>query len=353
LARRALIEDIKEDRKGWLQHGLAALAVSLLGLGVAGSVVLTGNAQHTEVAAPATRVAALATERTKADLPAAFDRDPAATSRDATRPELDQAKLQSLADQRAEELSKTDDRIEQAARSKAAAARDESLESTSVNTQQQGAVLARRELERQAAALARRELERQAAALARRELERTSRSTRTAPALPAAQRASRAAAAPRAEAPRAISNPPARAGRAGCMPVRGGYSVAARFGQVGAWSRYHTGYDFSGPVGTALQAPASGVVTNAGGGPASGWAGNYVAIRHSDGTSSLQAHMSTVSVSVGQSVSACQVVGAIGMTGRTFGPHVHFEIYPSGVTPGDVYRAVNPLSWLNARGVRP
>ena len=63
--------------------------------------------------------------------------------------------------------------------------------------------------------------------------------------------------------------------------------------------------------------------------------------------------MSTVSVSVGQSVSACQVVGAVGMTGRTFGPHVHFEIYPSGVTPGDVYRAVNPLSWLNAHGIKP
>jgi murein DD-endopeptidase MepM/ murein hydrolase activator NlpD len=41
------------------------------------------------------------------------------------------------------------------------------------------------------------------------------------------------------------------------------------------------------------------------------------------------------------------------MTGRTFGPHVHFEIYPAGVTPGDVYRAVNPLGWLNAHGLRP
>jgi murein DD-endopeptidase MepM/ murein hydrolase activator NlpD len=56
---------------------------------------------------------------------------------------------------------------------------------------------------------------------------------------------------------------------------------------------------------------------------------------------------------VGQSVSACETVGAVGMTGRTFGPHVHFEIYPAGVTPGDVYRAVNPVSWLNGRGLRP
>jgi len=58
VARRALIEDIKDDRRGWLQHGAAALAVSLLGLGVAGSVVLTGNAQSAQVAMPSTRVAA-------------------------------------------------------------------------------------------------------------------------------------------------------------------------------------------------------------------------------------------------------------------------------------------------------
>ena len=95
------------------------------------------------------------------------------------------------------------------------------------------------------------------------------------------------------------------------------------------------------------------MVTNAGSGPASGWAGNYVAIKYSDGTSTLMAHMSTVSVSVGQTVKACQLVGAIGMTGRTFGPHVHFEVYPAGVTPGDVYKAVNPVAWLSAHGLAP
>ena len=95
------------------------------------------------------------------------------------------------------------------------------------------------------------------------------------------------------------------------------------------------------------------MVTNAGSGPASGWAGNYVAIKYSDGTQSLMAHMSTVSVSVGQSVSGCQIVGAVGMTGRTFGPHTHFEIYPPGTTPGDVYRAVDPVGWLTAHGLNP
>ena len=143
------------------------------------------------------------------------------------------------------------------------------------------------------------------------------------------------------------------AGGKGCLPVAGGYTIAARFGQVGIWSRYHTGFDFSAPVGTPLRASAAGVVTNAGIGPASGWAGNYVAIKHADGTHSMLSHMSTVSVRVGQTVDACQNVGAIGMTGRSFGAHVHFEIYPVGVEAGDIYHAVNPLAWLTARGVRP
>jgi murein DD-endopeptidase MepM/ murein hydrolase activator NlpD len=41
------------------------------------------------------------------------------------------------------------------------------------------------------------------------------------------------------------------------------------------------------------------------------------------------------------------------MTGRTFGAHVHFEVYPAGVAPGDIYSAVNPVPWLKAHGVSP
>jgi murein DD-endopeptidase MepM/ murein hydrolase activator NlpD len=138
------------------------------------------------------------------------------------------------------------------------------------------------------------------------------------------------------------------------LPVSSGYSIAARFGQVGIWARYHTGLDFSAPIGTPLHAPASGVVINAGSGPASGWAGNYVAIRYPNGTQTLMAHMSSVSVNVGQTVSACEIVGRIGMTGRTFGPHVHLEVYPAGVEAGsDIYRAINPVPWLNAHGLNP
>ncbi|WP_375429765.1 M23 family metallopeptidase [uncultured Friedmanniella sp.] len=303
-ARRALIEDLKTDRRGWFRHGITALAVSLLGLGVAGSVVLTGHAESTQLAAPRVQVV----KNSSVALPSAFDRGEQSTSRSSGRPALGAAQLKSLADQRAEELSKTDDQITQAAKVKAADAREKSLESASKSTEEQGSQLVKDK----------------------------------------AAGASSASSSPAAEAPAT----PASGGKS-CMPVTGHYSIAARFGQVGMWARYHTGFDFSAPVGTPLHAPANGVVTNAGSGPASGWAGNYVAIRYPDGTSSLMAHMSTVSVSVGQNVTACQVVGAIGMTGRTFGPHVHFEIYPAGVTPGDVYKAVNPVAWLNAHGLKP
>jgi len=284
-ARRVLIEEIREDKKSWLRHGVAALAVSVLGLGVAGSVVLTGAAQHT------TFTATVATT----DLAKQ-------TSRSAERSRLDPAIVKSLADQRAELLSKIDSQVSEASMDKSAAARAKALETVFNATRKQAVLLAR---------------------------------GKSAPTnrLPSAQ---------------ADAN-----NSKGCLPITRGYSIAARFGQVGMWARYHTGLDFSSPVGTPLHAPATGVITNAGIGPASGWAGNYVAIKYPNGTHTLMAHMSTISVSVGQTVSACQLVGAVGMTGRTFGPHVHFEVYPAGVTPGDVYSAVNPVPWLNAHGLNP
>ena len=292
VARRALIADIKDDRRGWLKHGVAALAISILGLGVAGSVALTGAAQDATTAEPA--------GNTEVGRELAAD----GTSRSTDRAALDVAKLQSLADQRAEELNKDDATIADAANAKAAKARQKALDS--------------------------------AADAARLEAARIARGGRPT-----------SSNAPEVELSQISSN-----GKS-CLPVAGGYSIAARFGQVGIWSRYHTGFDFSAPIGTPLLASAAGVVTNAGIGPASGWAGNYVAIKHADGTQSMLSHMSTVSVQVGQTVDACQHVGAIGMTGRSFGAHVHFEIYPAGVEAGDIYRAVNPLQWLTAHGLRP
>jgi murein DD-endopeptidase MepM/ murein hydrolase activator NlpD len=292
-AKRALLEDVREDRRGWVQRGAAALAVSALGLGVAGSFALTGNAQDTGAAPrPQSSASAVTGGRDGAAL----------TSRSVSRDPLDPAKVKSLADQRAEELAKTDDKISAAAAGKKVDEREKELTETSE----------------------------QARAQARRLAAGEKPSTTTTDD------------AGDAEAAKGKS----------CLPAAK-YHVAATFGQVGSWSRYHTGFDFAAPIGTTLRAPATGVVTNAGRGPASGWAGNYVAIKYPDGTQSLMAHMSTVSVQVGQNVTGCQTVGAIGMTGRTFGPHVHFEIYPKGIAPGDVYKAVNPLAWLKAHRLNP
>jgi murein DD-endopeptidase MepM/ murein hydrolase activator NlpD len=239
--------------------------------------------------------------------PSGFERD-SSSSRDETRTAQDREKITSRAEQRAEALTKADRQVERVAQLKAVHSREKSLKDASRAAQKQAVLIA------------------------------AGRSTKNS------------SGGSRATAAAHLGN--ATSGNS-CLPVTGGYTIAARFGQVGPWARYHTGIDFSAPVGTRIHAPAPGVVINAGSGPASGWAGTYVAIRYADGTQSLSAHMSSVSVGVGQTVSPCQVVGAVGMTGRTFGPHLHFEIYPAGVTPGDVYRAVNPEPWLRSRGLNP
>ncbi len=300
-ARRALIADISADRTGWLKHGIAALGISVLGLGVAASVSLTGAAQGTtdQTASPVRVVQAAESDSTPNPRLAA--RGGSAGTSDATR-------VQSLADQRAEELAEASEDYGVAARSTSTKARDKSLQ-----RQAEDAEDAAKEL---------------------------------------AEEQDPAAIGDASDTPDPGASPTVQGNGKSCLPLAS-YRISARFGQVGIWSRYHTGFDFSAPIGTAIRAPSAGVVTNAGIGPASGWAGNYVAIRYPDGTQTLMAHMSTVSAAVGQTVSPCQVVGAVGMTGRTFGPHLHFEAYPVGVTPGDIYRAVSPVTWLSARGLTP
>lgn len=134
----------------------------------------------------------------------------------------------------------------------------------------------------------------------------------------------------------------------GSMPVASGM-VGASFGAVGLWSSYHTGVDFRAGYGEPVYAASPGVVVYAGN--KGDWAGNHVAIRHSDGVTTMSSHLSSIGVTVGQSVGAGQVIGRVGQTGRAFGAHLHFEVYPAGVRPGDVYRAVDPVPWLASRGV--
>ena len=89
----------------------------------------------------------------------------------------------------------------------------------------------------------------------------------------------------------------------------------------------HTGIDIGASSGTTIYAAKSGVVTTSEYGSGSYWSyGNFVVIAHSDGTSTLYAHMSSRVAVKGQTVKQGAVIGYVGATGRVTGPHLHFEI---------------------------
>lgn len=102
-------------------------------------------------------------------------------------------------------------------------------------------------------------------------------------------------------------------------------------------STYHKGIDWAVPTGTAVVASSAGTVTKAGWGSGYGY---VVYIRHADGRETRYAHLSKVLVKAGQSVSQGQKIALSGNTGRSTGPHLHFEILING-------SAVNPLKYLN------
>lgn len=93
----------------------------------------------------------------------------------------------------------------------------------------------------------------------------------------------------------------------------------------------HTGVDIGAWYGTEIYAAASGTVSLAVVDYGSTGYGTYVAIYHPNGTTTLYAHMSALAVSVGQTVSQGQVIGYVGSTGASNGPHLHFEIRQNGV----------------------
>ena len=110
---------------------------------------------------------------------------------------------------------------------------------------------------------------------------------------------------------------------------------------VSCHNGYHTwAVDCLSAIGTSILAAAGGVVEVA---DASGYNGGYgkmVKIDHGNGWVTLYAHMSQVSLSSGESVSAGTPVGLVGMTGHTTGPHVHFEIQKNG-------QRLNPCNYIS------
>lgn len=135
-------------------------------------------------------------------------------------------------------------------------------------------------------------------------------------------------------------------GAGACDPVSGGavgygafvYPTNKHYLSGFDWSpkTNHNGLDFAGSEGEAVYASDAGVIVYA------GWNdygyGNMVMVDHGNGFQSLYAHLSALNVGCGQSVGQGQVIGAVGSTGRSSGPHLHFEIM-AGVK-------VNPWDYL-------
>lgn len=129
------------------------------------------------------------------------------------------------------------------------------------------------------------------------------------------------------------------------LPIKypvAGAKVSSRFGNrrdpfLGRQA-FHAGIDFKARHGTSVNAVAKGKVVSA------GWKGGYgkmVEIDHGNGTTTRYAHLSSILVRVGQYVDSNSRIGRIGSTGRSTGPHLHYEIRKNG-------KAVNPSLYLNA-----
>jgi murein DD-endopeptidase MepM/ murein hydrolase activator NlpD len=136
------------------------------------------------------------------------------------------------------------------------------------------------------------------------------------------------------------------AGAAGFMLPVSGATVGTPYHMAGSmWSSgYHTGVDFVVPTGTSLKAVGAGTVVSAGWG---GAYGNQVVIKLADGYYAQYAHLSSLSVSSGQTVTEGQQIGLSGATGNVTGPHLHFEIR----TTPDYGSDVDPVAYLRSKGV--
>lgn len=355
-----------EERRGWLSHGIAALAVSALGLAVAGSVVITTNAQTTAVVdPPQTSVNRTVTDQTSSTgqrgpqqgqlpgtlpgvgtVPAtkvttvpAFTRR-AAEMDDPSRSSLRSAIVEERAAQRSEDLTESAEQTAAAALEAGSKARAAKLAKSDRERRIAAVKLAQERTKKAIQVRVAAEVQRELAAKKAAEAEAKANSNTNSNTTPDPAENTTT------PEPPDTSDIPSGGGAASPVP---GAIVGASFGATGAWARYHTGLDFRAGFGTPIRAVTSGVVTYAGN--KGNWAGNHVAVKHAGGYSTMSSHMQSISVRVGESVSAGQVIGYVGSTGRSFGAHLHFEVYPPGVNPGDVYQAINPITWLRARGV--
>ncbi|MCF6524820.1 M23 family metallopeptidase [Streptomyces sp. JJ36] len=121
------------------------------------------------------------------------------------------------------------------------------------------------------------------------------------------------------------------------------YTLTSGYGAAGGmWENNHTGQDFAAQTGTPVLAVHSGTVKEA------GWAGSYgyrIVLELEDGTEIWYCHLSSMNVSAGAEVTTKDVIGNVGSTGNSTGPHLHLEVRPGGGDP------VDPLAWLRGKGL--
>lgn len=117
-------------------------------------------------------------------------------------------------------------------------------------------------------------------------------------------------------------------------PING--TLTSPFCESRAWESCHPGIDIAAPTGTPIRAADGGTVRIAG--PTGGY-GNYTCIQHTATLSSCYGHQSRINVRVGQSVSKGDIIGLVGSTGFSTGPHLHFEVRINGAV-------TNPMNYL-------
>lgn len=133
-----------------------------------------------------------------------------------------------------------------------------------------------------------------------------------------------------------LSSEPAFAGNASQMPVHGVVTsrVGLRHDPIDGGMRHHNGVDIAVPTGTKVKAIAAGTVIES---AARGGYGNLVTIEHAGGLVSLYGHNAQLLVKSGDRVEAGQTVALSGSTGRSTGPHLHFELWRNRVNVTQAY----------------
>lgn len=122
--------------------------------------------------------------------------------------------------------------------------------------------------------------------------------------------------------------------------------ITSRFGRrthpILGYSKMHKGIDFGAPVGTPVSSAGDGIVVKAGW---NGAYGNYVLVKHNSQYSTAYAHLSRINVKPGQKIKQRQSIGSVGTTGRSTGPHLHYEVISHG-------QQVNPMAIKQLPAIR-